>query len=130
MDTDAAISRPADTRFTIGRLSYRKNIIIRFLLHEQQDKMNIASHSGVDLEQEWVAVPRRLSDWALVWKVPKVTRPWPPLGFSLQDIKIDSVKEVVGFFCLLYACTISPLYSRKKERIDFNKQLQVYLKPD
>lgn len=36
--------------------------------------------------------------------------------------KDGSVKEVVAFFCLLYACTISPLYSRKKERIDFHKQ--------
>lgn len=84
--------------------------------------MKTDSHSGVDLEQEWVAVPHRVSDWALAWKEPKVTRPWPPLGFSLQDRKIDLVKEVAAFFCLLYACTISPLYSRKKERIDFHKQ--------
>lgn len=93
-----------------------------FSCMSSETKMKTDSHSGGDLEQEWVAAPHWLSDWALARKVPKVTKPWPPLGFCLQDRETDLAKEVEGFFCLLYACTISPLYSREKERIDFHKQ--------
>lgn len=51
----------------------------------QKNKKDADSHSEAGLGLELVAAPHQESDWVLGWRVPKETRPWPPLGFSLQD---------------------------------------------